>query len=339
MIEIKGITNKKEYAFLNNNKHLGDNIILIGYGGSKAYGTDLPTSDTDIRGIAARTSYDICLGNDFETVVDVTTDTTIYSLDKAFELLASCNPNCIEILGLRDEDYLFVSPLGQAVLNNKQAFLSNRCIATFGGYARQQLFRLRQKGLTALSEEEYNNHIVKVIKGMNEHLYKVWGITTDQINVRNTPSGLVIDFAEMKDISLECFSGIQSEITNVIRTYTKDSARNEKALAHSKMNKHAMHLLRLLMMGTELLTTGEIHTYREKEHNLLMQVRNGEFEVENGTLSAEFWDILNEWETKFNEAKAHSVLPDNPDYVTINGLKGSINKTIVMTRSSGGCER
>ena len=184
-----------------------------------------------------------------------------------------------------------------------------------------------------MSEEEYNEHIAKVIKDMGSHLEKVWGITPEQINVRNTKDGLVIDFAEMKDVSLECFSGIQSEITNVIRTYTKDSARNEKALAHDKINKHAMHLLRLLMMGTELLTTGEIHTYREKEHDLLMQVRNGEFEIEKGTLSEDFWNILNEWETKFNEAQAHSVLPDKPDWETIDNLKYTVNRNIVLIRS------
>lgn len=329
-MNIAGFTDKDEYKFLNDNEHLGDNIVLIGYGGSLAYGTNLPTSDTDIRGIATRTANDIYLGRDFEQVVNVNTDTTIYSIDKMFELLASCNPNCIEIVGLRPQDYLYVTEIGQAILDNKSIFLSNKCIHTFGGYARAQLYRLRQKGLNALSKEEFNEHITKVIKDMNDHLIREWGISSDQISVKNTDNGLVVDISDMKNISLEAFNGITSEIQNVIKTYNKNSARNEKALAHNKINKHAMHLLRLFIMGTELLLTGEVHTYREKEHDLLMKIRLGEYEVEKGTLSNEFWKILDEYETKFKEAQKMSVLPDKPDFAAIEKLKRDINRKIVM---------
>lgn len=48
----KELFNNKEYSFLKTNPLLGNNIILLGLGGSRAYGTDLPTSDIDIRGIA-----------------------------------------------------------------------------------------------------------------------------------------------------------------------------------------------------------------------------------------------------------------------------------------------
>ena len=52
---------KPEYNFLRENEHLGDNIILLTLGGSKAYGTNVDTpehtSDTDIRGIAIKTRF------------------------------------------------------------------------------------------------------------------------------------------------------------------------------------------------------------------------------------------------------------------------------------------
>ena len=330
-MNLTGYTDREEYKFLNENEHLGNNIVLVGYGGSRAYGTNLPTSDTDIRGVAVRTAHDICTGADFEQVVDVATDTTIYSLDKMFGLLAECNPNCIEILGLRPEDYLYVTEIGQMILDNKRIFLSNRCIHTFGGYARSQLYRLRQRGLTALTKEEFNAHIAKVIKGMDEHLSKNWGITSKQLSVEcNEDGNLIVNISNISNIPLVEFEGITSEIQNVIKTYNKNSSRNEKALAHDKINKHAMHLLRLFIMGTELILTGEIHTYREKEHDLLMKIRNGEYEIEKGTLSNEFWDILAEYEAKFNEAQKHSVLPDAADTAAINKLKYEINRKIVL---------
>ena len=54
-MNIKLITEKlksPEYDFLKTDPHLGDHIILLGLGGSHAYGTNIETSDLDIRGCA-----------------------------------------------------------------------------------------------------------------------------------------------------------------------------------------------------------------------------------------------------------------------------------------------
>ena len=50
--EIKAEIKKPEYEFLEKNEHLGKNIILLGLGGSHAYGTNTETSDLDVRGCA-----------------------------------------------------------------------------------------------------------------------------------------------------------------------------------------------------------------------------------------------------------------------------------------------
>ena len=141
--EINEILTSNEYSFLKENKYLGDNIILLALGGSRAYGTNLPESDVDVRGIAINPSKQIFgLEGDFEQVVETNTDTTIYSLNKMTKLLLNCNPNTIEILGCRPEDYIYITPYGQTILDNKKNFLSIRAIDTFGGYARAQYNRL-----------------------------------------------------------------------------------------------------------------------------------------------------------------------------------------------------
>ena len=38
-----------------------------------------------------------------------------------------------------------------------------------------------------------------------------------------------------------------------------------------------MHLIRLLIVGTEILEGKGINTYREKDRDLLLKIRNGEF--------------------------------------------------------------
>lgn len=142
-LDIKKLLMSNEYDFLRENKHLGDNIILLALGGSRAYGTNLPTSDIDVRGIAINETDQIFgLENDFEQVVETNTDTVVYSLNKMIKLLLGCNPNTIEILGCRPDDYLYISKYGQKILDNKKNFLSIRAIDTFGGYARAQYNRL-----------------------------------------------------------------------------------------------------------------------------------------------------------------------------------------------------
>lgn len=141
--ELIDLIKSKDYEFLRTDSHLGGNIILLALGGSRAYGTNTETSDWDIRGIALNPSGQIYgLYNDFEQVVETNTDTTIYSLNKMVRLLTSCNPNTIEILGDRPEDYVYVHEYGQKVLDIKEAFLSKRAIDSFGGYANAQFNRL-----------------------------------------------------------------------------------------------------------------------------------------------------------------------------------------------------
>lgn len=78
--EIKNELKNARYNFLNINENLGKNIVLLGLGGSHAYGTNNENSDVDIRGVATNSKRNILTGNDFEQVVDTDTDTTVYSL-------------------------------------------------------------------------------------------------------------------------------------------------------------------------------------------------------------------------------------------------------------------
>ena len=325
-VKEKVLSRSDEYEFLNNQK-LGD-IIVLGLGGSHAYGTSIETSDVDVRGFAFRPVRSILTDYNFEDFVDVTTDTTIYSLEKMMDLLAACNPNTIEIIGMRPQDYFIMTETGRKIIDNKDLYLSKQCIKTFGGYATSQLYCLQQKTLTALSPEDFNGHIVKVINNMSDHLQKSWGISG--VHIHDKKDGLYVDIDQMHDISIDAFYGLNNEIGNVIREYNKNSVRNKKAITHRKINKHAMHLLRLYMMGIDILVSHEVSTYRVKEHDLLMDVRNGKYSGEDGLMNQGFFDLLKEYESKFEEAQKITTLPDNPDRAAIKDLLYELNKTYIM---------
>lgn len=165
-MEIKAIKEKmktSDYAFLFSNKNLQNNIVLLGLGGSYAYGTNVKNSDIDIRGIATRAKQDILIGNDFEQVVDVNTDTTIYSLRKTFKLFCAGNPNVIEILGLKPEHYFYISDIGHQILKNKDIFLSQKTISSFCGYIQGYLKQLEKiKGEDLKKTSKTMMHIIRL---------------------------------------------------------------------------------------------------------------------------------------------------------------------------------
>lgn len=99
ILEIKQMIGSDAYSFLRENEHLGDRIIMIGLGGSHAYGTNIETSDLDVRGCALNSKEEILTNQHYEQFVDEKTDTTIYAFNKLISLLCNCNPNTIEMLG------------------------------------------------------------------------------------------------------------------------------------------------------------------------------------------------------------------------------------------------
>ena len=66
--QIKNKIDSKEYDFLRNDIHLGNNIILLTLGGSYAYGLENENSDLDIRGIAIENKNEIIGLKKFEQV-------------------------------------------------------------------------------------------------------------------------------------------------------------------------------------------------------------------------------------------------------------------------------
>ncbi|MBQ2856478.1 MAG: nucleotidyltransferase domain-containing protein [Bacteroidaceae bacterium] len=321
---------ESQYEFLDTTPELHD-PILVGLGGSYAYGTNIETSDVDIRGVALHSAQDILLGRGFEQVCNEPTDTTIYSLKKLVSLLENCNPNTIEMLGLKPEHYLYASTFGSELLKNAAMFLSNKCVGSFMGYANQQMYRLQQKTLVAMPEEELNAHVVKTLNGMRSTLEEQHNMTG--VEVRLKDGQIVLDL-DIKDYPAESLSAVLNTLNTTIREYNKNSKRNEHALAHGKIAKHSMHLLRLYMMCEDLLLDGKIVTYREKEHDLLMDIRNGKYLGEDGKPTKAFFDMVHDYESRLEYAKEHSVLPPKPDYKRIDDFLTTVNYSILCSNNT-----
>ena len=336
MQEIRNILQTAEYSFLREEECLGKNIILLGMGGSYSYGTNKENSDIDVRGVALNSKREILTNRNFEQFVDVPTDTTIYAFNKIITLLTSCNPNTIELLGLKPEHYLYVAPIGQELLDQRKLFLSQKAIHSFGGYANQQLRRLCNKSNRVVSQSEQEQHIFNTIKNAMHEIKTAYADFTDgEIRLyidkavqEGYDTEIFMD-VNLKHYPLRDYKAVWSEMQSIVKSYSKVGMRNSKAIEHNKLGKHMMHLMRLYMMCLDILQSEEIVTYREKEHDLLMDIRNGKYLDDNKQPTHDFYELLNEYEKRFEYAKVNTSLPEEPDYGAIDEFVASVNERVV----------
>lgn len=315
--KIKKLLKSEHYDFLRANEHLGSNIILLGLGGSHAYGTDTENSDLDIRGCALNKREEILIPiHNFDQVTEETTDTTIYSFNKLITLLSNCNPNTIELIGLKPEHYLYIHPIGQELLDNAEMFLSKKAIYSFGGYATSQLRRLDNKAARKLGQEERMQHV------LNSIMNAFYTFPEKYFNFPEDAIKLYVDKGIQEDYETEVFMDIKD--------YSKVGKRNRHAIEHNKLGKHMCHLVRLYLMCFDILEKGKIITYREDDHELLMALRNGEYLDANSQPIPEFFEMVNELEKRLEYDSKNTSLPDKPNYKAIEEFVMSVNERIVL---------
>lgn len=337
-MNIEQITTKlksDEYGFLKTDKNLGKNVIIITLGGSHAYGTDNENSDLDIRGCALNSKMQILTNENFEQFVNEETDTTIYAFNKLVSLLSSVNPNTIEMLGNKPEHYFYVHPIGQELIDNAHLFLSKRASYSFGGYATAQLRRLENKSNRLVGQEQLENYIYNTLQHVSDNFEEKYGIPAGQIRLyidKAVNPDMVTEIfmdANLRHYPVRDYTEMWAELKNVIKSYKNIGARNNKAIEHNKLGKHMMHLIRLYMMCLDILEKEVIVTYREAEHDLLMDIRNGKFLDDDKQPIPEFYEMVNDYEKRLEYAKNNTSLPDKPDYKKINEFVASVNERVV----------
>ena len=337
-MDFRKLVYSAEYDFLRTNKRLGRRIILMGLGGSYAYGTNNENSDIDFRGIVLNTSSDLLGLTKFEQYEDKNTDTVIYSFNKIVGLLLECNPNTCEILGLDRNEYLILSDLGEELLDNRKLFLSKRAAKSFGGYAGAQLRRLQNAiARDSMSQSERERHILTSVKNALEDFERRYGsfekgsirLYIDKAENPLLDTEIFVD-AHYRHLPLRDYEHMWAGMHNVVRDYEKIGKRNKKK-DQNHLNKHAMHLIRLFMMGIDILERGEINTRRRgKELDLLLRIRSGGFLKEDGTFDREFYDVLGEYEMRLEQAARESGLPDNPDMEKVEAFVESVNRRAIQ---------
>lgn len=336
--EIKTLVASPAYDFLRTDEHVKDRLILLTLGGSHAYGTNIEGSDVDLRGCALNRSQDLLGLSHFEQLVNDKLDVSIFAFNKLIHLLCQCNPNIIEILGCKPEHYLVLTDIGKQLVDARKMFLSQRAAYTFGGYAFSQLRRLenaiaRDKLAQPQKEVHIKNSIEKVVKNFNNEGRTVpvkYALSLDK-SVHDDLETETYITMHLYGYPVRDLKALVNDINNVINDYQNDLHGRNRKKDDLHLNKHAMHLIRLYLMCIDILEKEEIITYREKDRSLLMDIRGGKFQREDGTFDDSFFDLVHELSDKMDYAKANTSLPRSPDMKKIEEFMMDVNlKSISM---------
>lgn len=303
-----------------------DNMMVKHYAGSLSYGTSLPTSDIDFRGIFCADPVNI-LTPFFpvrEAEDSLEEDTKLYELSHFMKLCLDCNPNVVETLWVADEDITFRTPAYDLLRSERHKLLSSKIAFTTSGYALSQLKRIKghnkwinqpqpveppqpkdyltviqyfgeDKQLKIDLNQYRNNHrlipyggnVFGLYDWFGYQMWDVQGTLNDKFEGERETLGAPLMFVKWNKEEYR-----QSKEKHE-QYWTWKNNRNEKRSALEEQfgydTKHAMHLVRLLRMGVEALRDGEI-VVRRPDAEELLAIRAGAWEYDELVKYAEKMD-------------------------------------------------
>ena len=324
------------------------NLIYKVRCGSHAYGTNIATSDVDYAGIfIPPIEYYFGL-----QVFDLLSeqgedDKSYYSIRKYANLAVANNPNVLELLFVDDKDVLLATPPANILRERRIDFLSQRCQKTFVGYAKAQLHRIRVH-TKWLAQELHDIGILEPLV-RNRRVTKEWVAWRFGENMLQRlgdifPTGF-LDLLPSNE-AVEIFKGSNiicpdpeddrflKEIApgkHLFQKHLYDEAKKKRdqyvtwmaernpdrhstELQFGYDTKHAMHLVRLLRAGLEILTTGNLFVRRPDAAELL-DIRAGKWTYE------EVVNYADDMVAKIDSLRPEEfAVPSTPDVKAISRL-------------------
>jgi len=294
-------------------------VIFETVHGSRAYGLATESSDTDLRGVFVPPPLSFTGYLEGPDQLEPSAERVLYEVRKFFRLAAACNPTVIEVLFTDPADHVTVSPEGMRLLDRRREFLSRLAGDSFGKYGLAQLHRIRTHRRWLLSPPEKKpesgdyglperSTIPRDEQGAVEAM-----LGDGRLAEADLPSSFLdlLDRERRYRAALREWQQYQDWVRN------RNPIRADLERRHGYDTKHAMHLVRLLRMATEILSTGDVLVRRPDADELLA--------VRRGALS--FDALLERAEALGSRLKLladSSPLPPRPDEDLLNMLCGQL---------------
>lgn len=321
-----------------------ENLLVRHLAGSNAYGTALPTSDVDYRGIFCADPVNV--RTPFFPVREVEDgseeDTKYYELAHFMKLCLDCNPNIVETLWVDESDVLFTTPAYQMLREHRHSLLSSKAAFTFSGYAMSQLKRIKghnkwinnpqpepppkpyefmsvvqwfgsekmlKVDLSSLRDDHrlvpYQGNMYGVYAWKGHQLWDDYGNLNDRFDGKREDLGMPVMLVRWNK---EQYKEAKEKHEHYWRwKNNRNAARGELEEQFGYDTKHAMHLVRLLRMGVEILSEENVKVKRPDAEELLA-IRSGAWTYEELIKYAEQTDEYVR-KTLYNSTN----LPKKPD--------------------------
>lgn len=337
-------------------------IILECLSGSKAYGLDTPTSDTDIKGVFILPKKDYYGLDYIPQISNSTNDIVYYEFGRFMELLSVNNPNILELLNTPKESIFIKHPIFDEI--DSSLILSKLCKNTFGKFAISQIKKakgLKKKIVNPIDKERksvlsfcfvhHNQGSIPLIKFLEKNNLKQENCGL--INIAHMKNVFALFHGEnlgykgiikdnnSNDISLSSIPKEEKEIALLYfnkdgySTYCKEykeywdwvENRNEERYQNTK--SHGKNYDSKNMMHTFRLLEMAIEIAIEKRINVKRTNRNYLLDIKAGKF--EYDDLVNkanQLQNEMEKAFANSDLMDKPDREKINDLTYTLRELL-----------
>lgn len=331
--------------------------LYYGVFGSHLFGTNVPESDHDYKGIFLPTVNDILLQRAGKPSIHRNTnksnhtkntakdnDIELFTLQGFLKLCAEGQTAALDMLFTPTHHWIHHSPEWSYLQQNKDKLI-HKGMSAFVGYCKNQAAKYGVKGSRLEAAElavqlmcTYPSHHrlrdywgeieewVEEAKKTGEYCDEKDGQTIYFIDIVQCkgPNGEMVDHLEINGRKVPCHSKVnyaKATFQRIIDTYGE---RAKKAKDHKGIDwKALMHAVRIAKEAEELLLTGHI-TLPRPEKDLLVDIRKGNLSYDKVAA------LIEEGLLKVNDAVEKSTLPSSIDVEFWNDFLLSVHISHVV---------
>ncbi|HEW97166.1 MAG: hypothetical protein DRR16_25130 [Candidatus Parabeggiatoa sp. nov. 3] len=289
-----------------------DNKILEIKVGSHLYGTNTPTSDIDYSGIFLP-SKALVFG--FQRVEEVNlsimdkdeagkntqnaVDRKLYELRKFVKLALENNPNLIEQLFVNEPNIVYINDAGRALLAQKHLFPHQGLVKKFKGYA----FSQKHKMVIRTDKFHELENAFNYLKAYADQKTLLIELKEKYLPFMKFNQ----DYCVIGDLNLQKGIFVKKAVSMIEERLSKVGNRKTLITKYGFDTKFASNLIRLILEGKELVSTGEI-VFPLAYKQTILDIKQGLWTIK------EVLDYAEQLEAETDVAVEKSDLPSKPRF-------------------------